>query len=365
MATPVRLAAGLRLSGVSCGYGRRAALHDLSLEVMPGEFMVLLGPSGSGKSTLLGAVAGLLPVMQGQVMLGGRDVTRLEPADRDIALVFQSYALYPTMSVAQNITFGMRMRGVKRAERAAKLAEVAGLLRLQDVLRRKPAQLSGGQRQRVAIGRALVRDPQLFLFDEPLSNLDAQLRGETRVEIKRLQRLLGATTLYVTHDQVEAMTIADRIAVLHEGRILQVDAPRTLYDRPQNVFVARFVGAPGMNLIPARRIRRGAAVEAGGAILPLAAYEWSSAAGLDRPVLLGLRPEAIAPATGETSAMLTLTPTMIEPTGADLLVRLDLEGAEIAARFSRDAAVTLGAPLPVAFDLRNASVFAPDTGERL
>jgi multiple sugar transport system ATP-binding protein len=359
--------AGLSLQGVRVAYGRRNVLHDVSLEIAPGEFCVLLGPSGSGKSTLLAAISGLVPLAGGRVLLGGRDITRLEPAERNIALVFQSYALYPSMSVRRNLTFGMRMRGVPRAERQRRLAAIAAQLQLSPVLDRRPAQLSGGQRQRVAIGRALLRDPLLFLFDEPLSNLDAQLRAETRAEIRRLHERLGTTTVYVTHDQVEAMTMASRIAVMRDGRLLQTGTPRVIYDAPANVFVARFVGAPGMNLVDATLRRNGAeaAVALAGMVLPLGEYRWSAPAEDGRPVVLGLRPEDIRIAAADEAGAVTLVPALIEPTGPDLLVRLALAGTEITARLDRAAAIRVGEPARFALDLRRASLFCNASGERL
>ena len=261
--------ARLSLRGLQLRFGAVAALSGLSLDVEPGEFMVLLGPSGCGKSTLLAAIAGLQALDSGQVVLDGRDVTRLEPADRDTAIVFQSYALYPTMTVSQNITFGMRMRGVPRAERARRLADIGRLLQLEPLFARRPSQLSGGQQQRVAIGRALVRDPKLFLLDEPLSSLDAPLRLELRAQIKQLHARLGTTVVYVTHDQVEAMGMATRIALMHEGVVVQVGEPQDVYDRPATLFAAGFVGSPRMNLIPGRlAVQDGSVVaEVGGMIL--------------------------------------------------------------------------------------------------
>jgi multiple sugar transport system ATP-binding protein len=357
-------ALALSLCDIRVRHGAVVALDGVSLEVAAGEFMVLLGPSGCGKSTLLAAVCGLQDLVAGQVCLGSRDVTALEPAARNIAIVFQSYALYPTMTVARNITFGMRMRGLSRAAAAARLADVAQLLQLESVLGRKPAQLSGGQRQRVAIGRALVRDPDLFLFDEPLSNLDAKLRQELRAEIRLLHRRIGATVLYVTHDQVEAMTMADRIAVMRDGRIEQVGDPRAIYDRPENLFVAGFVGSPGMNLISGHIVLRNGvpAFAAGDAVVPLGDYAWLEQPVAGRPVVLGLRPEDIAVAEG---AGIALTPILIEPTGSDMLLRLPFGGTDITARVQRDMAVRLGQKLQFDFNLANASVFCPVTQRRL
>ena len=361
----MRLAAGLALEDLRVAYGRVTVLDGLSLDVQPGEFMVLLGPSGCGKSTLLAAIAGFQPLLAGRVVLGGRDVTMTEPGDRDIAMVFQSYALYPTMTVARNITFGMRMRGASRGEAAAALAYAAGLLRLESLLDRKPAQLSGGQRQRVAIGRALVRDPRLFLLDEPLSNLDAKLRAEMRTEIKLLHQRLGTTCVYVTHDQAEALTMATRVAVMRDGRILQIGTSRTLYDRPESLFVAGFVGSPGMNLIAGRVRDRGAALEADGVVLPLRDYAWAAVPAEGRPVVLGIRPEDVGIDAGRTPFVTTLAPTLIEQTGADTLLRLPFAGNEITARVHRDHDAAVGKAERFGFDLSHASVFCPVTERRL
>ena len=363
----MRAASGLSARDIRLTYGKFTALDGVSLDVSPGEFMVLLGPSGCGKSTLLAALAGLQDLAGGRVILGGRDVTFLEPAERNIAVVFQSYALYPTMTVAKNITFGMRMRGVGRAEAAAKLAEAARLLQLGPLLGRKPAQLSGGQRQRVAIGRALVRDPELFLFDEPLSNLDAQLRAEMRAEIKLLHQRLGTTVVYVTHDQVEAMSMATRIAVMRDGQILQVGSPRAIYDRPESLFVAGFVGSPGMSFLHGRiALRDGAAMlEAAGIILPLSHYAWAETPSDGRPAVIGLRPEDAGVPSGNDAFLTNATPVLVEPTGADTLVRLPIAGAQITARVHRDHPAVVGHPMPVALNLRNASVFCPQSGRRM
>jgi multiple sugar transport system ATP-binding protein len=241
--------ADVRLTRVNKHYGPVQALHDVSLDVPDGAFVVFVGPSGCGKSTLLRAIAGLESISSGTIAIGGQDVTGVPPSDRGVSMVFQSYALYPHMTVRENMDFGMKINGVEPARRAARIAEAARILQLGDYLDRKPAQLSGGQRQRIAIGRAIVRDPKVFLFDEPLSNLDAKLRIQMRVELETLHRQLKATMIYVTHDQVEAMTMADQIVVLNEGRVEQVGPPLELYRRPRTVFVAGFIGAPSMNFL--------------------------------------------------------------------------------------------------------------------
>ncbi|KKL45854.1 hypothetical protein LCGC14_2351450, partial [marine sediment metagenome] len=242
----------LEINNLYKSYGSIEILKDINVSIEQGDFLVLVGPSGCGKSTLLNCIAGLEPISGGEVHIGGRDMTNVSPKDRDIAMVFQSYALYPTMTVAKNITFGMKVRGVDQATQEKKLAYVAQQLQIEQLLNRKPGHLSGGQRQRVAMGRALVRDPKLFLFDEPLSNLDAKLRVEMRTEIKSLHQRLGASMVYVTHDQIEAMTLATKIVVMKGGIIQQIGTPAEIYNHPANLFVADFMGSPAMNLIPAK-----------------------------------------------------------------------------------------------------------------
>src|SRR4051794_22308894 len=293
--------ASLAVNQLSKNFGAVEVLKDINLQVETGEFVVLVGPSGCGKSTLLAMIAGLEPISSGTIQIGDRIVNQIPPKDRDIAMVFQSYALYPTMTVRQNITFGMESRGVPKPTQDAAVARVAALLHIEQLLGRKPAQLSGGQRQRVAMGRALVRDPLLFLFDEPLSNLDAKLRVEMRTEIKKLHQNIEKTTIYVTHDQVEAMTLASRIAVMHQGRVQQFAEPRQVYERPANMFVAGFMGSPAMNFLPAELAsldgRPAVAVQLNGgqpALLPL-----PEGSALPRspgpPALFGVRPGHLTP----------------------------------------------------------------------
>jgi len=299
-------AAGLDLRGVTKSFGAVDVLHGIDLSIAGGEFVVFVGPSGCGKSTLLRLIAGLEEVSAGAITIGGRDVTDLDPSRRGIAMVFQSYALYPHMSVAGNMGFGLKMAGRPAAEIAATIHAAADILHLTPLLDRRPGQLSGGQRQRVAIGRAIVRDPDVFLFDEPLSNLDAELRVEMRIEIARLHRKLGNTMIYVTHDQTEAMTLADTIVVLRAGRIEQVGAPARLYDDPDNLFVAGFIGSPKMNVLPARRVAGG--VEIGGHVL--AAPPLASAPPDGFAIQLGIRPEHLRPArSGEPSLPFTIEVT--------------------------------------------------------
>ena len=267
--------------------GTRAAVDKLNLEVADGEFLVLVGPSGCGKSTSLRMLAGLEEVNEGQIYIGTRDVTDVPPKDRDIAMVFQNYALYPHMTVAENMGFALKIAGVSKEERAERVLEAAKLLDLEPYLARKPKALSGGQRQRVAMGRAIVRQPQVFLMDEPLSNLDAKLRVQTRTQIASLQRRLGVTTIYVSHDQVEAMTIGDRVAVMKDGVLQQVDSPRALYEKPNNLFVAGFIGSPAMNLLELTKVSGG--VQFGNTVLAVSSAILSKAAG--DTIFVGLRPE--------------------------------------------------------------------------
>jgi multiple sugar transport system ATP-binding protein len=355
-------------------FGSVEVLKGISLEIGSGEFTVLLGPSGCGKSTLLNVIAGLERQSSGSIQIGGRVVDDVPPKDRDIAMVFQSYALYPSMTVRQNITFGMECRHVPRPKRDAALARVAKLLQIDALLDRKPSQLSGGQRQRVAMGRALVRDPLLFLFDEPLSNLDAQLRVEMRMEIKQLHQRLGATIVYVTHDQIEAMTLATRIAVMRQGVVQQFADPETVYNRPANLFVARFMGAPPMNTLSARL-----EPTSGGTVAVIgqgeAAIRLPVPAGsegwIGRHVVLGIRPECIADPTrnfsGAPGSVLTISAAveMIEPTGAETIVVLRLGDDRALGRVSPDLRHRVGETARFAVDTRKISLFDPATGDRL
>jgi multiple sugar transport system ATP-binding protein len=295
------------------------SVSELSLDVQDGEFMVLVGPSGSGKSTALRMLAGLEEVSSGEIHIDGADVSRKEPKDRDIAMVFQSYALYPHMTVAENMAYALKLRGMSKAQREAKVSEAAELLDLRDYLDRKPKALSGGQRQRVAMGRAIVREPRVFLMDEPLSNLDAKLRVETRANIANLQARLGTTTIYVTHDQVEAMTMGHRVAVLKDARLQQVDTPRNLYERPANLFVAEFIGSPAMNLRTATLNGDGAKLGGTALAVPRDAVAAARADGLDE-VTVGLRPESARLAPAGTPDGLDLTVRLVEELGADAYV---------------------------------------------
>jgi len=310
--------ANVVLTGIRKQYGTVEVLHGLDLTVPDGEFLVLVGPSGCGKSTLLRIVAGLETISEGDVQIGGRDVTVLPPRDRDIAMVFQSYALYPHMNVADNMAFGLKLRRLDKAEIKKRVDRAAAILDITGLLQRFPRQLSGGQRQRVAMGRAIVRDPQVFLFDEPLSNLDAKLRVQMRGEIKELHQKLGTTSVYVTHDQIEAMTMADRIVVMRDGWIEQIGIPLELYDRPANLFVAGFIGSPAMNFVPGKVSRangRATITAANGVALPVTPPD-SVVDG--KAVVFGVRPEHLT--IGAQGQGMPTQVTVVEPTGAETLV---------------------------------------------
>ncbi len=351
------------IRGVEIGYGAVKVLGKLDLEVAESEFVVLLGPSGCGKSTLLNAIAGLIEIQAGQIWIGGRNVTWDEPKDRGIAMVFQSYALYPRMTVRRNMSFGLRVAGLPHAEIARRVDQVAQMLKITELLDRKPSELSGGQRQRVAIGRALVREVGVYLLDEPLSNLDAQLRVELRVEIKRLHQRLKATMIYVTHDQIEALTLADRIAVMKDRIIQQVGTPQEVYQRPANRFVASFVGSPSMNFV-AGQLR----FDAGGAVFtandfkfPLQGYEFSTAAPDGAAVELGVRPEHIEVAANGRE----LSIEMVEPMGSDLLAWTKLGGAPISLRLPVESPSKTGDRVAVTISPAKVSLFDRTSGRRL
>jgi sn-glycerol 3-phosphate transport system ATP-binding protein len=314
--------ATLEIHGLRKSFGLIDVLHGIDLELADGEMLVIVGASGCGKSTLLRLVAGLERPTSGQVVLGGRDVTNLDPSERDIAMVFQNYALYPHMSVFDNMAYGLRIRGLGRDDIRQRVDEAAGLLGLGALLERKPRQLSGGQRQRVAMGRAIVRHPKAFLFDEPLSNLDAKLRLQMRAEIRRLQRRLGVTSLYVTHDQVEAMTLGDRLLVLHQGRPAQLATPMEVFERPADTYVAGFIGAPTMNFLPAELARGGTAAQlAAGPLIPFTDGRRGGPDG--RGLTIGIRPEHLLPGPG-----FDLLIDLIEPLGSETLVHGHLTGGE-------------------------------------
>ncbi|MDH6262374.1 sn-glycerol-3-phosphate ABC transporter ATP-binding protein UgpC [Bradyrhizobium sp. BR13661] len=348
------------------GFGGLKVLENLNLHVGESEFLVLLGPSGCGKSTLLNAIAGLIEAKGGEIHIGGRDVTWAEPKDRGIAMVFQSYALYPRMSVRRNMSFGLTVAGTPRDEIERRVGEAAQMLRLTNLLDRRPGELSGGQRQRVAIGRALVRHAGVYLFDEPLSNLDAQLRAELRVEIKRLHARLGATMIYVTHDQIEALTLADRIAVMQGGVIQQLDTPKKIYREPVNRFVASFVGSPAMNFIPGR-LARGSEVAfiAGANRLSLSGYAFRGQP-TEAPAVLGIRPEHVELTESSDPSAASARIEMIEPMGADTLIWCRLaDGTAFSLRHDADAQVRVGDTLSVRFLADALSLFDETSGQRL
>ncbi|GLQ11912.1 sugar ABC transporter ATP-binding protein [Devosia yakushimensis] len=354
--------AGLSLRGVKKSFGDTAIIHGVDLDIADGEFVVFVGPSGCGKSTLLRMIAGLETASSGSIAIGSRDVTELDPSQRGVAMVFQSYALYPHMSVADNIGFGLRMNGMPKAEVARKVDEAAAILHLGDLLERKPKQLSGGQRQRVAIGRAIVRNPDVFLFDEPLSNLDAELRVQMRLEIARLHQQLDATMIYVTHDQVEAMTLADRIVVLRAGKVEQVGTPLALYDDPDNLFVAGFIGSPRMNFLWVEMAGDGRLIlpDFGGVEVPL---QLAARPPVGDALLLGIRPEHFTPAG---DVRLSVDIDLIEHLGGGSFAYAG-SGTEhpltIELRDQRD--LVSGQRLETGFNAARALLFDKSTGQRL
>jgi sn-glycerol 3-phosphate transport system ATP-binding protein len=354
------------MRGVRKSYGDLEVIHGIDMDIKDGEFIVIVGPSGCGKSTLLRMVAGLEQITGGEVSIGGRVVNKLEPKDRDIAMVFQNYALYPHMSVYDNMAYGLKIRRMSKAEIDNRVQKAAKTLELSHLLQRKPRQLSGGQRQRVAMGRAIVREPAVFLFDEPLSNLDAKLRVQMRLEIKKLQRQLGTTSIYVTHDQVEAMTLADRLIVMNAGVAEQIGSPLEVYDHPATTYVASFIGSPAMNFLPAKLSAGGAKVAIGG----------SSSAALDlarplggadgRDVTLGIRPEHLKPNAGGGSHV-DLRVDMVEPLGADTLVHGHFVAAkaDVTLRLPGTAQCKPGDVLPLSADPTRLHVFDKESGRRL
>jgi sn-glycerol 3-phosphate transport system ATP-binding protein len=331
--------AAVSLREVRKSYGDMEVIHGVTMDIADGEFIVILGPSGCGKSTLLRMVAGLETITAGEIAIGERVVNQLEPKDRNIAMVFQNYALYPHMSVYDNMSYGLRIKGFSKQEIDARVQKAAGILELSKFLERKPRQLSGGQRQRVAMGRAIVREPAVFLFDEPLSNLDAKLRVQMRAELQSLHRRLRTTSLFVTHDQIEAMTLAQRMIVMNAGRAEQIGKPLEVYARPATTFVASFIGSPPMNLIPQERN--------------------------GKPVIFGIRPEHLDPCS-EKDAMLVIDVDLIEPLGADTLVygHLGSNGARVAARLPTSLEGRVG-KLPLRYDPAQSHYFDSGTGARL
>ncbi|MBU6488042.1 MAG: sn-glycerol-3-phosphate import ATP-binding protein UgpC [Burkholderiales bacterium] len=357
---------GLTLKRVRKTYdGKQFVLHGIDVEVADGEFVVLVGPSGCGKSTLLRMVAGLESVSEGEIVIGERVVNRLEPKDRDIAMVFQNYALYPHMSVKENMSYGLKIRGLARQTIDERVAAAAKILELEPLLARKPRELSGGQRQRVAMGRAIVREPAVFLFDEPLSNLDAKLRVQMRLEIQRLHARLATTSLYVTHDQIEAMTLAQRVIVMNRGHAEQIGAPTQVYERPATVFVASFIGSPAMNLLQGKLSEDGTQFEVagGGPVLPVA-----GAAGVGREIaggrewILGIRPEHMTPRTGCSQAPLVVD--SCELLGADNLAHGRWGTHDVTVRLAHVNRPQRGECVPAALPAEHLHFFDPASGKR-
>ncbi|MFJ2981460.1 MULTISPECIES: ABC transporter ATP-binding protein [unclassified Pseudomonas] len=352
------------------GSGLPDTLKAIQLSIKDGEFLILVGPSGCGKSTLMNCIAGLENITGGAILIDDQDVSGMSPKDRDIAMVFQSYALYPTMSVRENIEFGLKIRKMPQAAIDEEVARVAKLLQIEHLLARKPAQLSGGQQQRVAMGRALARRPKIYLFDEPLSNLDAKLRVEMRTEMKLMHQRLKTTTVYVTHDQIEAMTLGDKVAVMKDGIIQQFGTPQQIYNDPANQFVASFIGSPPMNFIPVRLAKQEgrllALLDSGQARceLPLGV----ASDELDgREIILGIRPEQIALGTGEANGLpgIRAEVQVTEPTGPDLLVFVTLNQTKVCCRLAPDVACRVGDSLNLQFDPARVLLFDAASGERL
>jgi multiple sugar transport system ATP-binding protein len=367
----------LEISGLRKRFGAVEILKGIDLELEKGGFLVLVGPSGCGKSTLLNTIAGLESITSGDIRVDGRTIADLHPSKRDIAMVFQSYALYPNMTVAGNISFGMEMRGVPADERQKAIDKVAKVLQIGHLLDRKPSQLSGGQRQRVAMGRALVRDPKLFLFDEPLSNLDAKLRVDMRVEIKRLHQATGTSIVYVTHDQIEAMTLATKIAVMRDGEVQQFGSPAEIYNNPSNLFVADFMGSPAMNLMSATIERGDAGVlvslerpEGEPLKLPAGAASDKLGAHAGKQVIFGIRPEALTDHDGADHNAKNVIEgecliEVVEPAGSDTFALTKLGQKEVVARLRADAQIEAGQVARLSFNLDKAVYFDPATQARI
>lgn len=368
--------ATLKIKNVKKRYGPLEILKGIDIDLHDGEFLVLLGPSGCGKSTLLNMIAGLLDLSEGEIWIGDKKVNDVHPKDRDIAMVFQSYALYPNMSVARNLAFGLEMRKVEKSTREAAIKKVAQMLQIEHLMDRRPAQLSGGQRQRVAIGRALVREPKIFLFDEPLSNLDAKLRVEMRTEIKKLHHRLGTTIVYVTHDQIEAMTLATRIAIMRDGWVQQFAPPQIVYEQPANMYVAGFMGSPAMNFLKGQIVekngRRGVLIadrDAQFVAFPQSDPEWNRYP-VGRDVILGVRPENIAKLSDADMsitefAALDAEIDVVEPTGADTLAFFQIGGANVVARLRPGDVREPGEKVRFAIDMSRISLFDPVSEQRI
>ena len=367
----------LEINALRKRFGAVEILKGIDLSLDKGGFLVLVGPSGCGKSTLLNTIAGLESISSGSISIDGQPINDLHPSKRDIAMVFQSYALYPNMSVGENMAFGMEMRGVPKAERDKAVAGVAKTLQIEHLLHRRPSQLSGGQRQRVAMGRALVRQPRVFLFDEPLSNLDAKLRVDMRIEIKRLHQTTGTTIVYVTHDQIEAMTLATRIAVLKDGELQQVGSPSEIYNTPANLFVADFMGSPSMNLLEGKVVRNGGGAEIllerkdhPPIILPAPRTSDPSKLTDGAKVIFGIRPEAVndpesIDKNAKSIASFNAHVEIVEPAGSDTFVVTRIAGKEVTARMRADTVVRPGENHDFAFNLDKAVLFDPATTQRI
>lgn len=355
----------VEIKHLDLSFGAVKVLKDLNLDIAEGEFLVLLGSSGCGKSTLLNCIAGLLEVSAGQIFIKGQNVTWAEPSERGIGMVFQSYALYPQMTVRGNLSFGLKNAKVPKPEIEKRVARAAEVLQIEPLLDRKPGALSGGQRQRVAIGRALVRDVDVFLFDEPLSNLDAKLRVDLRVELKRLHNQLQNTMIYVTHDQVEAMTLADRIAVMKGGNIMQLGTPSEIYNLPRNLYVADFIGSPSMNFLEGTF--EGGNFKIDDMVMPMTGYQFAAPQTADRPATIGIRPEHVV--TGELTANAPLQfevqVDLVEPMGSDTLVYAKLGVHLFRIRMDGQAEVTAGQTLAIGVDPSRASLFDTKTEDRL
>jgi len=361
----------IEIKDLSLNFGDVKVLKDLNLSIEKGEFLVLLGASGCGKSTLLNCIAGLLEINDGQIFINDQNVTWYEPSERGIGMVFQSYALYPQMSVKGNLSFGLKNAGLPKEEIEKRVKHASEILQIESLLDRKPVALSGGQRQRVAIGRALVRDVEVFLFDEPLSNLDAKLRTELRVEIKRLHQKLDNTMIYVTHDQIEAMTLADRIAIMRDGLIQQLDTPKIIYSNPVNKYVAGFIGSPGMNFLKGKILQDGKPIfklEGGWCESPdLSNYKFQETIKAEKEVWLGIRPESVV-IGGEAENMpvnFNLEIEVFEPMGADTLVWSQIGGQEFRFMVDVNTSINVGGTLTVGFDPAHASIFDLESEERL
>jgi multiple sugar transport system ATP-binding protein len=364
--------ASLSIRNLKKIFGKQEVLKDINIEVEDGEFLVLVGPSGCGKSTLLNMIAGLETISSGEMLIGERLVNKVQPKDRDIAMVFQSYALYPNMTVRKNISFGLEILKLPKQEREEIIKRVAKMLQIEELLDRKPSQLSGGQRQRVAMGRALSRDPAIFLFDEPLSNLDAKLRVDMRTEIKLLHQQLGTTIVYVTHDQIEAMTLAQRIAVMKDGILQQIDTPQQIYDNPANLFVAGFMGSPSMNFIPSQLVSEndqlGIRLTANSGEtreLPVPANGVNLNDWIGKEVILGVRPEQLQAAGKDDTTTIPCKVNIIEPTGPDTLLVTVLNDKKTVCRVHPLEAKAPGEIIELAVDLSKAVFFDPETENRI